>query len=287
MAREIDVLTAPTLKHLRDRWWDESFADFLEATLQPRPGRRILDVGCGAGAAELHMGMARLPGVSRFGVDIIVDRLHDARAVAAASDIELGLAGGCASRLPFRSATFDATFCVAVLQHLPEPSVGLAEFARVTKPGGRVVVVEPDNAARYWYSSARSGSLAREAAFAFFAALESAKSDTVDPVLGPQVPGLFKSHGMQPLAVRLFPVSVSRLGNPSTSMWESRCADARRLVESTVDRDARTLGAAYLTALARYAAEAADQGADFVEIQNTMLVATIGHRIGPVRREDG
>ena len=42
MSRDLDALTSTTLKHLRDRWWNDTFTSFLEETLRPRPGKRIL-----------------------------------------------------------------------------------------------------------------------------------------------------------------------------------------------------------------------------------------------------
>ena len=41
----IDALISPTLKYLRERWWNDEFNDFLTETLRPRAGNRILDVG--------------------------------------------------------------------------------------------------------------------------------------------------------------------------------------------------------------------------------------------------
>ena len=38
MAAAIDALTSPTLKHLREAWWDDEFTEFLSETLKPRPG---------------------------------------------------------------------------------------------------------------------------------------------------------------------------------------------------------------------------------------------------------
>jgi SAM-dependent methyltransferase len=45
--------------------------------------------------------------------------------------------------LPFRDATFDAVFSLAVLEHVPDPFTCAAEIARVLKPGGRVYCVIP------------------------------------------------------------------------------------------------------------------------------------------------
>ena len=42
MARHLDALTASTLKNLRAQWWDSQFSEFLQETLRPRPGTRIL-----------------------------------------------------------------------------------------------------------------------------------------------------------------------------------------------------------------------------------------------------
>ena len=58
--RHIDALTSSTLKHLRERWWGPEFTEFLRETLQPRPGDRILDVGCGVGTGEVRLGQLRI-----------------------------------------------------------------------------------------------------------------------------------------------------------------------------------------------------------------------------------
>ena len=56
MARQVDALIAATLKNVREQWWDATFSEFLQETLRPRPGNRILDVGSGEGTAELSLG---------------------------------------------------------------------------------------------------------------------------------------------------------------------------------------------------------------------------------------
>ena len=71
MSRELDALTSSTLKHLREQWWTDTFTEFLVETLRPRAGKRILDVGCGTGIAEVSLARMRLSQVELFGVDLV------------------------------------------------------------------------------------------------------------------------------------------------------------------------------------------------------------------------
>ena len=54
----------------------------------------------------------------------------------------LGIAD--AHRLPFADGAFDGAFCSGTLHHLSRPGRGVAEIVRVTKPGGRVAIMEPN-----------------------------------------------------------------------------------------------------------------------------------------------
>ena len=74
----------------------------------------------------------------------------------------VGFAAADACRLPFKDGAFDSIYCVAVLQHIDEVDTAVREFARVTAPRGRVVAVEPDNSARYVFSSTPLGRRAFE-----------------------------------------------------------------------------------------------------------------------------
>ena len=148
MSRDLDALTSSTLKHLREHWWDDAFTAFLEETLRPRPGKRILDVGCGTGTAEISLARLRLSQMHLFGVDLVIDRVRDAHVATRGINARVGYAAADACRLPFAADSFDSTYCVAVLQHIRDLPGALGEIARVTRPGGRVLIVEPDNAAR-------------------------------------------------------------------------------------------------------------------------------------------
>ncbi|MBI4478032.1 MAG: methyltransferase domain-containing protein [Acidobacteria bacterium] len=280
MARDIDALTASTLKHLRERWWDDKFTSFLRERLLPRPGNRILDVGCGVGTAEVSLGLLQLSQVRLYGVDRLVDRLRQAVADTRARNIRARFATGDACALPFKDAVFDSTFCVAVLQHIADLENAVRELARVTRSGGRVLVVEPDNAARYWFSSTETGKRAFELGGRFFTALALARGDTTDPSVGPKLPAILDRHKIEPVSVHLFPVSVAHLGAPAASAWASRREAIVASIGRAESESIKRLGADYLKLLDRYAEEAASAGSAFVEIQNTMLFATMG-----VRRE--
>ena len=150
LTRTLDALTSGTLKHVRDEWWDEAFTTFLVERLRPRVGNRILDVGCGTGGVELRLARLRIPQVTFVGIDRSIDRALIAEKTTGGHNLRASFSAGDARQLPFPDRTFDSTFCVAVLQHLTEIGDALREFARVTRPGGRVLAIEPDNAARYW-----------------------------------------------------------------------------------------------------------------------------------------
>src|SRR5262245_16987245 len=75
----LDALTSPTLKNLREYWWSDEFTAFLRDTLRPRPGNRILDVGCGEGAAEVSIGRLHLSQIRLFGIDHMLNRVIVAR----------------------------------------------------------------------------------------------------------------------------------------------------------------------------------------------------------------
>lgn len=274
----IDALTSPTLKDLRERWWDEEFTGFLLEMLKPRSGNRILDIGCGEGAAEVRIGRLHVSQLSLYGVDIKPPRAAAAAREAAAHNLRARFASADTVRLPYRDGVFDSTFCVAVLQHVPDVAAAVAEMARVTHAGGRIVAVEPDNAARYAFSSIPAGTATFEAASEFFSALMSSRQESTDPAIGPKLPGLFATHGIDVLDVRLFPVSNTQIGAPAEEVWAGRRAHVERLTAQAPTPELRALARDYLKVLETYARGASAAGPAFVEIQNTMLFATVGQR---------
>jgi SAM-dependent methyltransferase len=276
-SRDVDILTASTLKHLRERWWGAEFTDFLRETLQPRAGDRILDVGCGVGTAEVTLGQLGISQMKLFGVDLIELRVRDAVKAAGSHNIRARFATANACALPFPNARFDSSFCIAVLQHIRDRAAAVRELARVTKPGGRVLVIEPDNAARYWYSSSTVGMRAFDLATRFFTALEALGPDG-DLAVGPRISALYPRSGIETTAIRLFPVSVTRIGAPGDAVWNERRAIFDGALARVNDIALKKLGDEYLKALDAYKASAIAAGPQFVEIQSTTLFATVGQK---------
>jgi ubiquinone/menaquinone biosynthesis C-methylase UbiE len=60
-------------------------------------------------------------------------------------DGQLLLAGAC--RLPFPTATADAVFSAGLVNHVPDPATALREWARVTAPGGTLLLFHPSGRA--------------------------------------------------------------------------------------------------------------------------------------------
>ena len=274
----VDALTSPTLKNLREHWWDDAFTEFLAETLRPRPGNRILDVGCGEGLAEVAIGRLQVSQVRLFGVDLVPAKAAAAKRVTESHNQRVSFAAGDAARLPFKDESFDSTFCVAVLQHVAQVAGAAAEISRVTAPGGRVVIVEPDNAARYTYSSLPSGGRAFAEAARFFAAMAAARAEATDPSIGPKMAMMMADARIEPLAVRLFPVSHVRLGCPRDEVWAARRARVEQTLSSNPASEVRASGEAYLRALEVYQDESRAAAERCVEIQHTTLFATVGQK---------
>ncbi len=113
--------------------------------LRLRPGSAVLDVGCGAGevCAELA---ARVGAQGRVaGVDLSAAMVEAARKVAAATGHAVELEVASVYELPFADGVFDAVRAERVFQHLDKPEAGLREMLRVARPGGRVMVIDPDH----------------------------------------------------------------------------------------------------------------------------------------------
>jgi len=121
--------------------YSEPLASRFVELLQLQPGQRALDVGCGPGVLT-----ARL--ADRLGVSGVVAIDPSAPFVAATRDRLPGVEvhEGSAERLRFADGVFDLAVAQLVVHFMSDPVTGLAEMARVTRPGGLVAASVWDHA---------------------------------------------------------------------------------------------------------------------------------------------
>ncbi len=113
-----------------------SLAGRLEELLPLRGDERALDVGAGTGAFAYVLA----PRVREV-VAVDADEAMAERARAGApANVEVVVAD--AERLPFDAFSFDLAVTARTLHHTPRPELVIAELARVTRPGGTILVVD-------------------------------------------------------------------------------------------------------------------------------------------------
>src|SRR5207253_881807 len=109
-----------------------------------QPGDAVLDVGCGTGtlAIEVARRVGRAGRVA--GVDPATEQIARARRSAARRNVPIEFQIGVIEQLPFPDQTFDVVLSSLMMHHLPAglKRRGLAEIARVLKPGGRLVIAD-------------------------------------------------------------------------------------------------------------------------------------------------
>jgi ubiquinone/menaquinone biosynthesis C-methylase UbiE len=135
---QVDTYTpgysGPVLSFMGQRTAETHAGFFLP---QLRQGWRVLDAGCGPGTITLGLARRVAPGQT-VGIDIEDSQLGNAREEAEREGLNLEFRKASAYELPFPDQSFDAVFSHALLEHLSDPGLALAELHRVLKPGGLI-----------------------------------------------------------------------------------------------------------------------------------------------------
>jgi demethylmenaquinone methyltransferase/2-methoxy-6-polyprenyl-1,4-benzoquinol methylase len=128
VARRYDI-TNTVLSAGQDRYWRRA----TRAALQPLPGELVLDLAAGTSVSTVELARS---GAWCLAADFSVGMLH------AGAQRPVPKVAADATRLPFADDSFDAVTISFGLRNVVDHVAGLREMARVTKPGGRLVVCE-------------------------------------------------------------------------------------------------------------------------------------------------
>jgi ubiquinone/menaquinone biosynthesis C-methylase UbiE len=115
-----------------------AWLDLLSRLVGSSP-RRVLDVGCGTGFLALRL--AEL-GHTVTGIDLAPQMIEQARRKAEQQGQQIDFRVGDASAIDLPDETCDFVLARHVIWNLPDPEQAVAEWRRVLRPGGRLLLVE-------------------------------------------------------------------------------------------------------------------------------------------------
>jgi ubiquinone/menaquinone biosynthesis C-methylase UbiE len=112
-----------------------------QAALKPRPGERVLDIGCGGGDTSFDLARAVGPTGAVLGVDISRPLLDLAARRAEPLGLPVSFEAADAQVSDFRGGGFDAAFSRFGVMFFSGPEAAFANIRKALKPGGRIAFV--------------------------------------------------------------------------------------------------------------------------------------------------
>jgi ubiquinone/menaquinone biosynthesis C-methylase UbiE len=122
---------------------ERRFKQRLLEQAAPKPGQRILDLGCGTGTLALMVKRAE-PGAEVVGLDADPEILARARAKSESAAHDVQLDRGFSTELPYEDGSFDLVLSTLFFHHLTgaDKRRTTKEIARVLRPGGEMHVAD-------------------------------------------------------------------------------------------------------------------------------------------------
>lgn len=148
------------LGEARDYWWNDDYLSLLANRLKLSECSTMVDVGCGKG----YMAFKLVPYLNRqakvYGFDKEQQWVDEAASrsctVSGANNVGFHFQVADATKMPLENSVSDITVCQTLLIHLSHPLCAINEMKRVTRDGGWVVAIEPNNIINYLVSDSES-----------------------------------------------------------------------------------------------------------------------------------
>lgn len=198
--------------------------------LDVRPGHRVVEVGCGTG--EVARSLAQLVGPTGavLGIDASETMITEALRRTGPTALPVEFRTGEITALDLADASRDRTLCERVLQHVTSAQTAMAELVRVTRPGGRLVVIDTD-----WGLHTVHGADPTVTA----AILEHWAGNAANGRIGGQLPALFSDAGVLDPTVVAETVTSTDPSQPLRPPFTTMAATAAREgAISSADADA-------------------------------------------------
>lgn len=135
------------LNHLLENTGDMALkrrARRIVEELDPQPGEKIIDIGCGDGYYLHLLSNLGISNLKLTGTDYDVRGLDKTRTNLENKKIEV-LPGDLMKKLPFSNASFDKAVMSEVAEHLPDDIKGLKEVRRILKSNGVLCLTVPNS----------------------------------------------------------------------------------------------------------------------------------------------
>ncbi|MDR0498870.1 MAG: ubiquinone/menaquinone biosynthesis methyltransferase, partial [Holophagales bacterium] len=137
IAHRYDLLNHLLSLGLDSYWWWQ-----MAKMAGTEPSIRILDVAAGTGDSSLALAKR---GATVVSTDFTIPMLalgYEKFKRSTVTDLVLGSIGADAQHLPFQNSSFDAVTICYGIRNVEQRNLAYAEFLRVLKPGGRLVILE-------------------------------------------------------------------------------------------------------------------------------------------------
>jgi SAM-dependent methyltransferase len=192
----------------RDFFWNSDYLDLLRDRLDLTAVHRAADIGCGVGHWSKILSPRLAPGCELVGVDR--EPSYNALYLEHMSDCspQITAVTGDACDLPLPDHSFDLATCQTLMLHLQAPQKALREMMRITKPGGLILCIEPNNlVARLPFNGlmgeADPETLILLSELEWRYVLGRARLGKGAEFVGEQLPGLFAQSGLESIQVWL------------------------------------------------------------------------------------